>query len=154
GATSNISSIAVAVSNVAPTVTLSGPGSASEGQSRHYTFSTSDPGQDTFSVVSITASPDATLSNQSFDSATGAGSFDVTFLDGPNTSTVSVQVQDSDGANSNVFSIAVAVSNVAPTVTLSGPGSASEGQSQHYTFSTSDPGQDTFSVVKIGRASG
>src|SRR5437667_8063431 len=100
GANSNVSSIAVAVSNVAPTGTLSGPGSASEGQSQHYTFSTSDPGQDTFSVVSITASPNATLSNQSFDSATGAGSFDVTFLDGPNTTTVSVQVQDSDGANS------------------------------------------------------
>src|SRR5439155_19837124 len=147
GATSNISSIAVAVSNVAPTVTLSGPGSASEGQTQHYTFSTSDPGQDTFSVVSITASPDATLSNQTFDSGTGSGSFDVTFLDGPNTSTVSLQVQDSDGANSNVSSIDVSVANVAPTVRLSRPGS--EGQSQHYTFSTSEPGQDTFSVERI-----
>src|SRR5437667_263321 len=92
-ANSNVSSIAVAVSNVAPTVTLSGPGSATEGQSQHYTFSTSDPGQDTFSVVSITAGSDAIISNQTFDSATGSGSFDVTFSNGPATSPVIVQVQ-------------------------------------------------------------
>ena len=66
-----------------------------------------------------------TVSSLVFDSATGTGSFDVTFSDGPATSTVSVQVQDSDGASSNVSSIDVAVGNVAPTVTLSGPGSAS-----------------------------
>src|SRR5207245_1907263 len=89
----------VIVSNVAPTVTLSGPASASEGQAQHYTYTTSDPGQDSVAVVAITAGPDADISNQQFDSATGAGSFDVTFRDGPNTSTVSVQVQDSDAAS-------------------------------------------------------
>src|SRR5207247_1160442 len=139
----------VSVANVAPIVTLSAPGSAKEGQTQHYTFSTSDPGQDTFSVVTITASPAATISNQSFDKIRRASCRERTLLDGTAASTVSVQVQDSDGANSNVSAIEVAVSNVAPTVTLSGPGSASEGQSQHYTFSTSDPGQDTFSVVTI-----
>src|SRR5207247_7973537 len=75
------------------------------------------------------------------------GSFDVTFSDGPATSIVSIQAQDSDGAASNVSSISVDVSNVAPTVTLSGPGSANEGDTKHYTFTTSDPGTDTFSAV-------
>src|SRR5207244_1326421 len=135
------------VSNVAPTVTLSGPGSANEGDTKHYTFTTSDPGTDTFSVVTTSSGAVGTVSNLVFDSATGAGSFDVTFSDGPATSTVSIQFQDSDGAASQLAALSIYVSNVAPTVTLSGPGSANEGDTKHYTFTTSDPGTDTFSVV-------
>src|SRR5207253_790145 len=146
-AVSNVSTVNVAVANVAPTVTLVGPSSASEGQTKHYTFTTSDPGVDTFSVVATAGGGVGTVSNVLVDCATGAGSFDVTFSDGPATSTVSVQLQDSDGDASNVSTIGVAVANVAPTVTLVGPGSANEGQTKHFTFTTSDPGVDTFSVV-------
>ena len=146
-AVSNVSSIDVAVDNVAPAVTLIGADAADEGQTWHYTFTTSDPGADTFSVAAPTAAPDAAISNVTFDAATGSGSFDVTFLDGPNATIVSVQVEDSDGAVSNVSSIDLAVDNVAPAVTLSGADAADEGRTWHYTFTTSDPGADTFSVA-------
>jgi len=114
---SSTQSFTIAVTNVAPQVTLSGPSSTDEGETEHYTFTTSDPGADTFALLSINSGPAATISNQEFDGTTGAGSFDVTFLDGPSTATVSVQVEDSDGASSNVSAIAVAVANVNPTAT-------------------------------------
>jgi K319L-like, PKD domain/Bacterial Ig-like domain/Dockerin type I domain len=139
--------VIVAVNNVAPTVTLTGPASASEGQTLHYTFTASDPGLDTFSVAASSGGIVGTVSNLVFNSGTGAGSFDVTFSNGPATSTVSVQLQDSDGALSNVSSVDVAVDNVAPTVNLTGPTGAYGGQTQHYVFTTGDPGADVLSVV-------
>src|SRR5206468_10019447 len=97
--------------------------------------------------VCICAESNATVSNPAFDSVTGTGSFDVTFLDGPNTTTVSVQLKDSDNDVSNVSSIDVTVSNVAPTVTLSGPATANERSKERRAWTTSEPGGDTFSVV-------
>jgi hypothetical protein len=146
-ASSNIATVAVVVSNVAPTVTLSGSTSAGEGETKSYSYTTSDPGQDTFSLVSQSCGTNGTLSNDSFDSATGAGSFDCTFPDGPDSSDVSVQVADSDGDNSNTDTKTVTIANVAPTVSLTGDASADEGQTKSYSYTTSDPGQDTFSLV-------
>ena len=140
----------VLVTNVAPTVTISGAVSANEGETQHYTFTTSDPGDDTFSVVATSGGAVGTVSNLVIDSATGAGSFDVTFSDGPITSTVSVQVQDSDGAASNVATVDVTVANVVPSVSLTGSNSAEEGQTQHYTFTASDPGTDTLDIIASG----
>src|SRR5581483_4632568 len=141
-------SLSVVVANVAPTVTLSGPATADEGDTLTYTFTTSDPGVDTFNLLGITVGPDATYNLTSFDPVTGSGSFTVTFLDGPNTATVSVQVEDSDGA-AGADSLSVVVANVAPTVTLSGPATADEGDTLTYTFTTSDPGVDTFNLLGI-----
>lgn len=104
------------VNNVAPTVTLFGAASANEGQTICYNFTTVDPGQDTFSIVSITAGTNTVISNLLFNSATGIGSFDVKFLEGPSVATpVSVQLMDSDSANSNISSINVTVANLPPT---------------------------------------
>ena len=104
------------VNNVAPTVDLTGPSGADEGDTKSYGFTASDPGDDTFSVVTQTCGANGTLSNPAFDGGTGSGSFDCTFPDGPNSSDVSVQLADSDGANSNTDTITVAIANVAPTV--------------------------------------
>ena len=138
---SNVATIDVAVANVAPTVSLLGPATANEGQTKSYTFTTSDPAglNDTYSIVATSGGSVGTITNLVFDSATGAGSFDVTFADGVATSTVSVQVKDSDDVLSNVATIDVAVANVAPTVSLLGPATANEGQTKSYTFTTSDP---------------
>ena len=113
----DVASSIIAITNAAPTVSLVGPSSANEGQTKHYTFTTTDPGIDAFSVVATSGGSVGTISNLVFNGLTGAGSFDVTFSDGPITSNVSIQLKDSDGANSNVATIGVAVSNVAPTVT-------------------------------------
>src|SRR5439155_14380939 len=107
------------IANVAPTVTLVGAGSANEGDTNHYTFTTSDPGvNDTFSVVSESCGLNGTLSNAAFTSSTGAGSFDCTFPDGPKSSTVSIQVKDSDNANSNTDTIGVTIANMSEEHTL------------------------------------
>jgi PKD repeat protein len=137
----------ITVDNVAPSVTLNGPASALEGQSRHYSFTANDPGADVLNVVATSGGSTGIVSNLVFDATTRAGSFDVTFLDGPALSVVSVQVSDSDGALSIPAILAVTVNNAAPTVAISGPASATEGQTEHYTFTTADAGVDTFQVV-------
>jgi len=143
--------------NVAPTVTLTGPTGANEGDTKSYSFTTSDPDVlDTFSLVSQSCGANGTLSNAAFNLTTGAGSFDCLFPDGPASSTVSVQVKDSDDANSNIDSIGVTIANVAPTVTLTGPTSAEEGSPVVLVGSATDPAgaNDTisydWSVTKDG----
>jgi hypothetical protein len=139
GANSNTSTVTVAIANVAPTVTLSGPTSANEGQTKHYTFTTSDPGQDTFSLVGQSCGASGTLSNPLFTTATGAGSFDCTFPDGPASSIASVQVADSDGANSNASTVTVAIANVNPTAEAGGPYTCTAGTSTILSGSATDP---------------
>src|SRR5947207_9695102 len=52
GDAGNIATQDVAIANVAPTAAFtSAPGSANEGQTKHYTYSICDPGQDTVSSV-------------------------------------------------------------------------------------------------------
>ncbi|MFN2419353.1 MAG: hypothetical protein ABR593_10575, partial [Candidatus Limnocylindria bacterium] len=85
----------------------------------------------------------ATLSNSSFDAATGAGSFDCSFPDGPATHDVTVTVSDDDGG-SDSDTRAVTVANVGPTVTLTGAASVNEGSTHTYSFTTSDPGADAY----------
>lgn len=113
----DVTSATISILNVAPLITLTGAMSANEGQTKSYSFTTIDPGADVFSVVAISGGVIGTVSNVVFDSATGIGSFDVTFPDGAAVSTVSIQLQDSDGALSNVAALNVAVANVAPTLT-------------------------------------
>jgi hypothetical protein len=95
--------------NVAPTVNLSGLASADEGQTQSFSFTTTDPDLNTFSIVAISGGAVGTISNLLFNSNTGAGSFDVTFGDGPATSSVSVQIKDSDNALSNLATVDVDV---------------------------------------------
>jgi hypothetical protein len=151
-----VTSAAVTIVNSAPTVTLVGVNSADEGQTKHYTFTVVDPDSgDMFTLVSGSCGLYGSLTGAAFTSATGAGSFDCTFPDGPNSSTVSVQVKDSDSANSNISSIGVTVNNVKPTVTiLTGDSSANEGQTKTYTYSVTDPGADTITVTESCGANG
>ena len=104
------------VANVAPTVTLAGDSAANEGQTKHYTFTTSDPAPDTFSLVSESCGANGTLSTAAFDGNTGTGSFDCTFPNGPASSDVSVQVADQYGMLSNISTLTVVIANVAPSV--------------------------------------
>ena len=62
---------------------------------------------------------------------------------GPANPTVEVRVQDNSNAQSNTASQTVTVNNVAPTVVLAGHASANEGDTKSYTYTISDPGQDT-----------
>jgi len=104
----------VTVANVAPEVTLFGPTTADEGDTESYSYTVSDPGDEIFSRIE-SCGTGGTLSNSSFNSATGAGSFDCTFPDGPTSTDVSVMVFDGDDGSGSQ-NMSVSVNNVAPTL--------------------------------------
>ena len=131
-------------------VTLSGPTNVDEGDTLTYRFTTTDPGDDTFSLVATSGGSAGTVVNQVFVPGTGEGFFDVLFSDGPAPSTVSVQVQDSDGAVSNISLNDVWVANVAPTIALLGASSVDEGSPYTLTLDDiTDPGNDTIDYWNI-----
>ena len=138
----------VEVTNVDPTVTVSGDASIPEGQQRSYQISTSDPGAETFTLDAHSCGAAGTLvaGSLTFTPATGAGSFTCDFADGDASGDVTATVSDGDGG-SDSDSKPVTITNVAPMVTLSGPTLANEGQTKTYAFDTSDPGVlDTFTL--------
>ncbi len=113
GTASDCESVTVTVSNVAPTVTLTGPASATAGQTLTFTYVITDPGDDTHTAIE-----DCGDAGVYVDTA-AAQSFDCTFPTGPATSTVTVTVND--GAESN--SVGTAATQVA--VAAAGGGSPS-----------------------------
>ena len=130
--------VTVSVSNVKPTVVLSGPAGSDEGDTQTYTYTVSDPGTDTLTIVE-----DCGANGQLTDTV-ATNSFECSFPDGPASSTVSVSANDEDPGAATVDSIAVTVANVGPTVTLTGAASVNEGSTHTYSFTTSDPGADSF----------
>src|SRR5213075_3273948 len=139
-ATSNTASQAVTVSNVAPTIAISGAASVNEGSSYSLTLgAVTDPGQDTVSSYVVH------WGDGNSDTYTTNGAKTHTYADGPATRSVTVDLVDEDGTflnRANAFS--VTVNNVAPSITISGAASANEGSSYSLTLgAVSDPGTDT-----------
>ena len=139
--------VVVIINNVDPVVTLTGAASANEGDTVSYSYTVDDPGAETFALDAETCDG-GSLSNSSFDAATGAGSFDCTFADGPATHTVSVTVSDGDGG-SDSDSIEVTVANVAPQDVDAGEdATVDEGDLVSLSGTFSDPGSaDTHSYL-------
>ena len=100
---------------MAPIVTLTGPATVDEGETHTYSYTVVDPGADTFVLDDESCGANATLSNATFNPATGAGSFDCTFPDGPETTEVSVTLSDDDGGADD-DGLTVEILNVAPTL--------------------------------------
>ena len=141
--------VSVSVSNVAPTVTFTGGDqSVAEGQSRTYSYSIGDPGADSVQSVTPSCGTGGQLVSGSASNTDTAGSFDCLFPDGPASPSVTVQATDSDGAAGNTDSRAVEVNNVAPVVELAGADSADEGDTKTYTYTVSDAGGDSTTVVE------
>ena len=134
---------AVAVNNVAPTLTLSGNSSVNEGSTYTLNLGSSDPGTDTLSSWVITWDDGSAA-----QTVTGnPSSVTHVFSDGaatPGTRTISATATDEDGTFDSNTKI-VTVSNVAPTLTLSGPSIAREGATYTLTLGSSDPGTETIS---------
>src|SRR5207247_4363760 len=80
------------------------------------------------------------------NSGAKTGSFQCRFPDGPATTHVTLSFTDSDGDTGNTADQQVDVANVAPTAHLNGPANVAEGSTHPYSFTVTDPGQDTFSV--------
>src|SRR5205085_5121684 len=144
----------VTVANVAPTGQISGPANVDEGSPHAYTFTVSDPGQDSFSVNS--GYPDCGSGGQlvsgSLATDAAGGSFDCFFPDGPATTHVAIKVTDSDGASDTASEAVqvVQVANVDPTVTPANDQSSDEGDSHSFSLgSFSDPGPDSPWTVSV-----
>ena len=133
----------VHVNNVDPTVTLTGASPVNEGSTHTYSYTTTDPGSpETFSRDAQSCDG-GTLSGATFSSATGAGSFECTYADGPSSHNPSVTVSDGDGG-SDSDSTLVTVTNVAPSIAISGAASVDEGSVYSLTLgAVTDPGTDT-----------
>ena len=85
------------VNNVAPTVTLTGAEPGQRGLDPHLQLHDHRPGQPRAFSRDAQSCDGGTLSGATFSSATGAGSFDCTYADGPSSHDPSVTVSDGDG---------------------------------------------------------
>jgi hypothetical protein len=139
----------VHANNVAPTVAFSSaPTSANEGETKHYSYSIADPGQDTVQSAATSCGSSGMKSNAT--NSDSGGSFDCSFPDGDAGSTVSVQATDSDGDAGNTASQDVSIANVAPTIAISGKANVDEGSPYSVTLgAVNDPGQDTVSSYVV-----
>ncbi|HET6968349.1 MAG TPA: PxKF domain-containing protein [Ornithinibacter sp.] len=126
----------VAVANVAPIVTVSGPSNVDEGSPATFDHSVEDPGDDALTVT------DQRCGGAGVLAPIDADSFSCTYPDGPATAQVSVTVDDGDDTGTGTAS--VTVDNVAPTVALAGAATADEGSTSTYSYTVSDPGDDGF----------
>lgn len=129
------------IDNAPPTADAGGPYFVDEGVSVLVAGLGSDPDDD---PLTFTWDLD---NNGSFETAGQAVTFSAAGRDGPDTQTVVLQVCDPSNACAT-SNATVNIVNVAPTVTLNGLSSANEGDTNSYSFTTSDPGEpDTFTLV-------
>jgi PKD repeat protein len=148
GATEYTTSVHVV--NVAPRVSLTGPNTANEGESKTYTYTVRDPGEDDFTPAPgyPSCGANGTVVPGSETTNAAGGSFQCHFADGPKTTLVAIKVEDSDGAMSVADSeavdiIEVTVANVAPSLAAPANQSASEGTGKTFELgSFSDDGVD------------
>ena len=89
-----------------------GATTANEGDTNTYTYTVSDPGDDTITVVECCGT------NGNRTDTAAPNSFDCTFPDGPASSTVLVTANDEDPGAGNSDSRVVTIANVKPTVTI------------------------------------
>ncbi len=122
--TAAVDSFDWSAANVAPDVTLSGPLSANEGDTKSYSYSFTDPGADTWDSE-VSCGTDGEISDEEFDESTKAGSFKCYWADDNPTGTpsdsqtVSAKVTDDD-SGSGSDDLDVTVSNVNPVIGTSG----------------------------------
>jgi len=105
------SSATVSITNVAPTIALSGATSVHEGS--HHTLTlgvVTDPGDDTVTQYIIHWGDGGT------DTYTSAGDVTHTYADGDASQTITVDLVDKDGTHTEASSLSLTVNNVVPTV--------------------------------------
>ena len=135
--------VAVAVTNLAPTLAISGSSGVNEGSTYTLNLSSSDPGPDTITSWTISWGDSTQVVAGNPLSVTHV------YADGPNNYTISATATDEDGTYSAGNTVAVAVSNVAPTLAISGAASVNEGALYTLSLSSSDVGTDTITSWTI-----
>ena len=145
GTVNATNTVAVTVNNVSPTIAISGAASVNEGAEYTLNLSSTDPGADTVSQWVINWGDGSAAQTVTGNPA----SVTHTFTDGPATRTISATATDEDGTVNATNTVVVTVSNVAPTLTISGPASVNEGAVYTLNLSSTDPGPDTISQWTI-----
>ena len=135
------------ITNVAPTLSIGGANSVNEGSTYTLTLSSSDPGTDTITSWTIQWGDGTTQ-------VVAGNPSSVTKVYADNGSyTITATATDEDGTySSNSKSLTVA--NVAPTLTISGANSTSEGSTYTLNLASADPGNDTITRWNINWGDG
>ncbi len=137
---SDTDSVAVTVTNVAPTIAISGNANVNEGSVYSLTLgAVTDPGTDTVSSYVVHWGDGNT------DTYSTNGAKTHTYADGPNDYDVTVDLVDEDGTFLDAANaLSVHVVNVAPTIAISGNANVNEGSLYTLTLgAVTDPGTDT-----------
>ena len=116
GSLDDCETITVTVTNVAPTVVLSGPTDATAGDTYSYSYIVTDPGADTHAIT------ESCGANATWIDTAALNSFDCHFETGPTTTTVSVTADDGSQVNatgSDELDMTVAAAGTPPTPTPS-----------------------------------
>ncbi len=108
GEISNIATKSLTVADVASTITMRGPGSAKQGQTKAFQFSMTDPGEDTFDVAAGYPSCGTGGILVSENIGADSGSFQCKFVK-PAKASLVLKVVDLDGGLSNMASWQVKV---------------------------------------------
>ncbi len=134
--------LAVTVTNVAPTITLSGAANANEGAAYTLTLgAVTDPGSDTVAQYLVN------WGDGTSNAYSSAGDVTHIYADGPNNYTIRVDLADEDGTYIGAGTLAVAVTNVPPTIALSGATSVDEGSPFRGSGAFVDPGADSWTAT-------
>ena len=142
-------SITHAVSDVAPAVSIAGPGTVDEGSVYSLALSAVDPGDDT--IVSW----DVNWGDGAADTVQGNPSSASHVYADNGEFTISASATNEDGTYAASAPVAVAVNNVAPTVAAGPDGTVDEGGTFTSSGSFTDPGADQWTAtVDYGDGSG
>ena len=147
--TSRLATGTVTVTDVAPTLTLSGANAIAEGALYTLNLATSDPGADAISSWNINWGDGSAIQ-------TVAGTTTVlthTYANGPASCTISATATDEDGIHTAGNTVAVTINNVAPTVTINGLPGAPRYESTviDLTSAVTDPGMGGYSDLCLER---
>ena len=154
--------VALTVSNVAPTLTISGAASVNEGSSYSLNLSSSDPGADTITSWTINWGDSTQVVSGN------PASVSHVYADGTVSFTISATATDEDGTFSAGNTVAVTVQNVAPTanaggpyatfddtpITLTGTGTDPAGAADPLTFAWDLDGDNIFGETGVGATRG
>jgi glutamine cyclotransferase len=141
--TSNL--LTLTVTNVAPTIALSGGSSVNTGLPLSLSFGqVIDPGQDIISTYNVRWGDGQSNSYNAASPVTH-------IYDEPGVMSITVDLVDEDGTHPFAGSHSVTVIDVPPTVTLSGADSVNEGEVYSLTL---DPGNETFIELVVNWGDG
>jgi hypothetical protein len=135
-------SATISLTNVAPTLGISGANSVAEGSVYTLSLSSTDPGNDAITSWFITWG-DGTTQTINGDPS----SVTKTYVDN-GAYTITATATDEDGTFS-AGSKQITVSNVAPTITAGGNATANEGSAYTLSLSAADPGDDEITGFTI-----